>query len=93
MSAMSRERAAAALDATHAMGERGPKTFRARALVARWLDLGGRVRGLAGAVEWLESVAKLGAAEVCRCGHPPHSGQCPAVDGCWCDTFFTGARA
>ncbi len=25
--------------------------------------------------------------DVCRCGHPKHAGQCPAADGCWCDTF------
>lgn len=24
----------------------------------------------------------------CRCSHPPHSGQCKALDGCWCDTDF-----
>lgn len=23
----------------------------------------------------------------CRCGHPPHEAQCPAAEGCWCDTF------
>ena len=32
------ERAAAALDATHHVGERGPATFSARARVAAWLD-------------------------------------------------------
>ena len=24
--------------------------------------------------------------ERCRCGHPEHEAQCPATDGCWCDT-------
>jgi hypothetical protein len=51
-----RERAAAALDATHAVGERGPRTMRARSVVARWLDMCGRPRGLADAVRWLEHV-------------------------------------
>jgi hypothetical protein len=23
----------------------------------------------------------------CRCGHAPHSNQCSAKAGCWCDTF------
>jgi len=23
---------------------------------------------------------------LCRCGHIPHDAQCPAPDGCWCDT-------
>lgn len=25
--------------------------------------------------------------DLCRCGHPKHEGQCPATDGCWCDSF------
>ena len=25
--------------------------------------------------------------DLCRCEHPKHAGQCPAPDGCWCDTF------
>lgn len=56
---MSGDRAARALDLTSAAGlaERGPRTFRARALVAAWLDLGGRPRGLAEAIRWLEALA------------------------------------
>jgi len=51
--------AARALDLTSAPGiaERGPRTMRARALVAAWLDLGGRPRGLAEAVRWLAALA------------------------------------
>lgn len=26
---------------------------------------------------------------LCRCGHDEHEGQCPAHDGCWCDSFVT----
>ena len=55
-----RERAAAALDATHALGERGPRTFLARELVANWLDGGRHWSGrVATAVRWLERVARL----------------------------------
>jgi hypothetical protein len=25
--------------------------------------------------------------ELCSCGHPFHTGQCSAPDGCWCDDF------
>jgi hypothetical protein len=24
---------------------------------------------------------------LCRCEHLPHQGQCPAIEGCWCDSF------
>jgi hypothetical protein len=27
------------------------------------------------------------STKTCRCGHAPHRAQCPAPDGCWCDTF------
>ncbi len=37
-----RTRAATALDLTHPIGERGPRTMAARAAWAKWLDLGGR---------------------------------------------------
>jgi hypothetical protein len=33
-----KERAAAALDATHSIGERGPNTMKARKTLAAWLD-------------------------------------------------------
>ncbi len=50
-----RLRAAAALDATHAIGERGPRTFQARDSLARWLD-GESVtkREVMAAIRWLE---------------------------------------
>lgn len=35
-----RNQAAEALDATHAVGERGPRTMNARNRLATWLDLG-----------------------------------------------------
>jgi hypothetical protein len=25
---------------------------------------------------------------ICRCGHLKHKAQCPASDGCWCDTYI-----
>jgi hypothetical protein len=50
------DRGAAALDATHHCGERGPKTFQARARVAAAIDAG--VRPSVADVRWLESVAK-----------------------------------
>lgn len=52
-----RERCAAALDRTHAIGERGPRTLRARQQVARWLDLDGSTRGLLTQLAYLERVA------------------------------------
>jgi hypothetical protein len=51
-----RDRAAAALDLTHRIGERGPKTFQARERVAAWLDIGGRVPKAD--IQWLEKVSK-----------------------------------
>ena len=49
--------AAAALDATHAIGERGPRTFMARRRVAAALDAG--KKPLAPDVHWLEHVARI----------------------------------
>jgi hypothetical protein len=53
------ERATLALDLTHAIGERGPKTFLARKRIAIWLDAGGpippRVKGDSA---WLLTLAK-----------------------------------
>ncbi len=53
----SRDEAAAALDLTHAIGERGPRTYNARQRVAAALDAG-RVP-LKKDIEWLLNVAKL----------------------------------
>jgi hypothetical protein len=44
----------------------------------------------AGLDEWLTKGGfppRAWRTRVCRCGHPPHPGQCPAPDGCWCDSF------
>lgn len=49
-------RAAAALDATHRVGERGPKTFQARQRIAAALDAGRRP--LVKDIRWLEQVAQ-----------------------------------
>ncbi len=40
---LSRELAAKSLDLTHAIDDRGPKTYQARQRVAKWLDCGGKV--------------------------------------------------
>jgi hypothetical protein len=55
-----RRRAASALDATHACGERGPRTLGARSRLAAWLD--GRLtykarHPVTSACAWLEYVA------------------------------------
>ena len=50
-------RAATALDNTHSIGERGPRTLNARNLVATWLDTKqGDIRKVRAAVNWLESL-------------------------------------
>jgi hypothetical protein len=36
---------------------------------------------------------KMASSSKCRCGHPPHEGQCYAPDGCWCDTFTERSQA
>jgi len=53
-----RFRAALALDRSHAVGERGPRTLHSRARVAAWLD-GDRAAGrtLSADLKWLEDVA------------------------------------
>lgn len=49
--------AASALDRTHHIGERGPKTYRARQLLAKWLDTGkGSVAGVRKAIAWLKNL-------------------------------------
>ena len=48
------QRAAAALDKTHAIGERGPKTFNARQRIALALDSTSKVA--IADVRWLEQV-------------------------------------
>ncbi len=49
-------RAVNALDATHAVGERGPRTMGARLRIAAALDCVGTIR--VADLRWLESVAK-----------------------------------
>jgi hypothetical protein len=49
------ERAARALDLTHAIGERGPRTFNARQRVASALDGVGKLN--IADVRWLERIA------------------------------------
>jgi hypothetical protein len=49
--------AAGALDSTHDVGERGPKTLQARNLLAAWLDTGrGSLVKVRAAIRWLKSV-------------------------------------
>ena len=49
--------AATVLDLTHAVGERGPKTFLARKRVAHWLDTGeGNIAVIRKDVRWLREV-------------------------------------
>lgn len=49
--------AAGALDRTHDVGERGPKTFQARQLLAAWLDTGrGSHAKVRQAIAWLRSL-------------------------------------
>jgi len=55
-------RAALALDRTHGIGERGPRTMIARERAAEWLD-GRTARMPRAAVEWLERVAALQPSE------------------------------
>jgi hypothetical protein len=50
-----RDRAAHALDKTHAVGERGPKTFAARNRIATALDKG--TKPLLRDIKWLERIA------------------------------------
>lgn len=55
---VTRELAAKSLDLTHAIGERGPKTFLARKRVAEWLDIGGKLTSkIRLDVLWLLSIA------------------------------------
>ena len=57
-----RDRAAAALDATHHLDGRGPKTFAARITAASWLDgVGFRPAAIREAIRWLERLAKAAA--------------------------------
>jgi hypothetical protein len=51
---MDRTRAAKALDLTHTIGERGPRTYQARKRIAEALDTYGRIRRED--VRWLESL-------------------------------------
>lgn len=53
------DRAARSMDLTHAVGERGPRTFNARKRVARALDGIGKVN--VADVRWLERVAAQSA--------------------------------
>ena len=39
-----------------------------------------KVAEIQGRYSWLDP-------KLCRCGHPKHAAQCPAPEGCWCDTF------
>jgi hypothetical protein len=52
-----RDKAALSLDLTHHIGERGPKTFQARARVSEWLD-GARGAAPRKDIAWLLRVAK-----------------------------------
>jgi hypothetical protein len=55
-----RWRAAKALDATHAIGERGPKTLRARDVLSCWLDGAPcGVRRVTAFCAWLEFAARV----------------------------------
>lgn len=58
-----RDRAALALDLTHAVGERGPRTFMARERVAAWLDGATRTEPAAD-VNWLLRMAANEAARL-----------------------------
>jgi hypothetical protein len=49
-----RDRGAAALDTTHALDHRGPRTYMARSRVAEALDLGKKPAKID--IEWLESI-------------------------------------
>lgn len=56
---ITRDMAARALDLTHGMAERGPRTYIARQKVATWLDLGGKVtQEIRLAVLWLTALAR-----------------------------------
>ena len=57
MTTSKRDRAAAALDATHAIGERGPNTMMARARLAAALDGQGRIQDAD--LTWLETISRL----------------------------------
>ena len=57
-----KERAATALDYTHAIGERGPKTYMARQLLANWLDGAPTSKTkIEPACTWLEAIASAQA--------------------------------
>jgi hypothetical protein len=46
------------LDRTHAIGERGPKTFLARKYLAAWLDTGrGSIRKVQTHIKWLRGIS------------------------------------
>lgn len=74
-----RERGAMALDQTHVMGERGPKTMEARRRLSQWLDKGyhGYVRpyrGIESDIQHLEHVAQAeGTQTMWRRANPPLS--------------------
>lgn len=52
------DRIAKALDLTHAVGERGPRTFNARQRLATHLDTGCTYRGVKTDLAWLTQLAE-----------------------------------
>ena len=59
MNEKTRTNAALALDLTHDVGERGPKTMLARQRLAEWLDTGrGSVSAVKADIAWLKKVAR-----------------------------------
>ena len=59
-----RDKAAAALDATHSCGECGPMTMKSRTIIATWLDGRSKIHKttLRRLVDYLEMVAKRESA-------------------------------
>ena len=56
-----RARAAKALDETHIVGERGPRTMMRRARLAAWLDGARSDHGVMTALRWCEYIARTAA--------------------------------
>lgn len=80
------ERAATALDLTHAHDNRGPKTYLARQRVATALDSGKHPNKAD--IQWLEHVVELGF-----CGQCEDFGEQEEGAYCWCKLHHSLRRS
>lgn len=89
-----RDRAARALDQTHAVGERGPKTLQVRNRLAAWLDKWAHgytrpYRGLVGDLTHLEGVAILAGTRLLGNPNPP-KGSLPQIERAYNEGYNNG---